>query len=222
MDHQTDPREEFERALELVVANKGYVSKYYEMDPETDDLIANGEQLENGMRVICEDPDPKNDLDTMQSGDRQWWNIGITRERANRWNRWMTVSEVIPGDEITEFVGVYDDGTKKKFNVASLVGWYVKKDSLETVRQAEEAFAEIVREELDQRTFGSPWNKDQGTGLDGMELEMDRLKAEETNPPATETQDLSWVKPLPEELINKPKAGDVYIQTVDINKPHDH
>lgn len=102
----------------------GFVDKFYEMNPLSEDLIK-GHQLEDGMRVLIADPRFRPDL----AYPIYFYTNMAFREGALRWNRWMTVTE-FDGDlaesGLVSFIGLYDDGTKKDFILSSLHGWFVK------------------------------------------------------------------------------------------------
>lgn len=104
-----------------------FVCKHYEMDPETEDLLFDATQLANGLTVLIETPDLRVFPEHTDSLPE--------RERALRWNRWMTISDLTI-DEVADevlFIATYEDGTKKKITTSADYAWYVKKDSLEAV-----------------------------------------------------------------------------------------
>lgn len=107
--------------------DNNYVDQYYQMDPNTDDLIR-GSELRNGMRVLFEDPttrlliDPKGELTNKQ------------RSVTDKWNRWCIVSDLRTEGRTSYFIGLYDDGTKFTFARDLNNGWYVKKDSIPSVK----------------------------------------------------------------------------------------
>ena len=119
-----------------------FVDKFYEMNPETDDLLAEGTELENGMIVLLEDSlmreDPER-VDSTALGTR------YQQERLREVNRWCEVmnfkvqrrfehddmgSVLTEVDPLVEFVALYSDGTKKKRRYAASYAWIVKKDSI--------------------------------------------------------------------------------------------
>lgn len=103
-----------------------YVDKFYEMDPETEDLIR-GDELRNDMVVVIEDGMLRADTEHLRS------RYDSERARAN--NRWCTVSSIrrrYTGDDnaIVSFIGVYEDGVKKERSFSESYCWIVKKDSM--------------------------------------------------------------------------------------------
>lgn len=109
--------------------NQDFVSKFYRMNPETDDLIPFGDQLVNGMMVLIE----SNDFRTRADRPLEDWEL----ERALVNNRWCEVSNlrISPprhdNPVLVEFIGVYEDGTKAKRAYSYSYSWYVKKDSIQ-------------------------------------------------------------------------------------------
>lgn len=100
-----------------------FVEKYYEMDPETEDLLDNGTLVIPGMKVLIESP----------SG-RQTIYDGMTEDEiaeARVTNRWATVvsSKVHRGGDLS-FIALYDDGVKRKVVEDVQAAWLVKKDSI--------------------------------------------------------------------------------------------
>lgn len=101
-----------------------YESKYFTMNPETDDLLLNGHQLENAMIVLIENPDhrthiPEN-LDDMHI-EHQF--------NADEKNRWCRVSQLEKHIQFVRFIAIYADGTKRKRVYDIHDAWFVKKDS---------------------------------------------------------------------------------------------
>lgn len=111
------------------------VSKFYRMNPETDDMISNGQLLENGMIVLLEDSMIRADPDSPLSK--------YEVHRAEETNRWCEVSEleirrrfehgetgyaIGEGSPLVTFVGIYSDGVKIKRSYDSSYAWLVKKN----------------------------------------------------------------------------------------------
>ena len=113
-----------------------FVDKFYEMDPQFEDLLPDGTYLQDGMVVLVEDSfiraDPSND---------NKYEI----ERARETNRWATVSHIkvmkrwehddmgrVLGESspLVSFVATYGDGTKKKRSYDASYAWIVKLDSM--------------------------------------------------------------------------------------------
>lgn len=102
-----------------------YVSKFYVMEPQHDDLVF-GDALREGMIVLLEDSLMRQDMNYVTSG--------YDLERADEVNRWCVVLDlkVIPrdGSPLVRFVGEYEDGTKKVRTYDASFGWLVKKVSM--------------------------------------------------------------------------------------------
>lgn len=108
----------------------GFVNKYFEMDPKTDDLLRSGKELEEGMKVLLEVPDYRLDLDVSGGVIERRTDPGMVAQ-ALKWNRWVTVSNLgWGGMDTCSFIGVYEDGTKKLVEVPDNFAWYVKKNSI--------------------------------------------------------------------------------------------
>ncbi|QCB93334.1 hypothetical protein [Cellulomonas shaoxiangyii] len=106
-----------------------YVDRFYEMDPQHDDLIR-GSGLADGMVVLIEDHLFRADPDRISTGD-DWSRYEQHKAREN--NRWCTVSELHRYRDLVEFVGLYADGTKVPRRYNESFYWLVKKASLEAV-----------------------------------------------------------------------------------------
>ena len=113
-------------------AQAPFVSKFYEMDPEFDDLLPSGLYLRDGMVVLLEDHLLRGDEDRADSK----WELARLREV----NRWCEVSHVVVtprhGDAsgpLVEFIGTYPDGTKRKRAYAASYAWLVRKFSVGSV-----------------------------------------------------------------------------------------
>ena len=102
----------------------GIVDQFYEMDPETEDVAREGAHLQNGMVVLIENP-----WDRAKTPDDMAL-LGAHLSDARMVNRWCTITDLEPGDEITSFIGVYEDGVKRQRRVPSWAAWLYKKDSL--------------------------------------------------------------------------------------------
>jgi hypothetical protein len=87
------------------------------------DLVPFGSHLENGMRVLIEDANRRANLELAEIDEGEM-------HKALQFNRWCVVKHLDISPEETEFIGVYEDGTKRKFNVPTNLAWYVQLDSL--------------------------------------------------------------------------------------------
>lgn len=106
-----------------------YTPAYYDMDPETEDLLDNGTLVVDGMKVLVEDHSFRADIhDAM---------LEASKAIARKNNRWCVVSNAKVINEATDtflsFVGIYDDGTKRKWYVSTREAWFVKKDTISRV-----------------------------------------------------------------------------------------
>lgn len=111
-----------------------FVPQFYKMDPATDDLMAEGRQLFNGMIVLVADKMMRQDLREIEGKDDAEISP-YALDRAEQYNRWCTVSGLTTQrrdhmEDLVRFIGVYEDGTKTKFTIASSHAWLYKKDSL--------------------------------------------------------------------------------------------
>lgn len=103
------------------------MEQFYEMDPETEDLIF-GSQLENGMVVLVNDfflsridPNKVEDLDSLNIHDRA---------RLLTDSQWCRVSSLFNEGDITYFIGIYSDGVKRNRSYHKTFAWIVKKESM--------------------------------------------------------------------------------------------
>jgi len=104
-----------------------FVSKFFQMDPKTEDLLSNGSMLKEGMVVMIEDDFGRVDVERDTKVER----YDLARALEN--NRWCTVSEIETHSQnydIISFVATYEDGTKKKRTFNKSYAWYVKLDSI--------------------------------------------------------------------------------------------
>jgi hypothetical protein len=109
-----------------ISAGSDLVSRYYEMDPETEDVLHNGTLVIDGMKVLIEAVDLKVDIAEDMTE--------FANHTARKTNRWATVTEskivdYKDGPHLA-FVGVYDDGVKRKISYPVDYAWFVKKDSI--------------------------------------------------------------------------------------------
>lgn len=107
-----------------------FVDQYYEMDPETDDVLTGGEDLEAGMRVLVEDPVQRINITSLQYYIEHDQPHGEILSEARMRNRWCRVTDIVIRDEFVTFVGVYANGVKRQRRHPIDMGWIVKKDSL--------------------------------------------------------------------------------------------
>lgn len=102
-----------------------YVPKFFEMDPETDDLLFDGYDLKRGMVVLIATDYCRQDMNQALEP--------FEKENADRFNRWCTVLNIPQTSEgHVAFIALYDDGTKKKIVVPTTHAWYVRKTTMNT------------------------------------------------------------------------------------------
>jgi hypothetical protein len=102
-----------------------WVPKYYTMDPATEDLLFDGTHLRTGMIVLYENDLERVDIERIKESMRP-----VEQSMADKWNRWCRVDNPKVNEGSLEFVGVYGDGTKRKFNVDVDKAWFVKKSTI--------------------------------------------------------------------------------------------
>jgi hypothetical protein len=111
---------------------EGYITKYYEMDPATEDLLFDANYLQNDM-VIAADSPLRFDLSQTPAspGDE---------EQARKFNRWFRVSHLFlsPNDGCVYMLATYADGTKRKLVQSMQYAWLVKKNSMPGAPQYDE------------------------------------------------------------------------------------
>jgi hypothetical protein len=111
-----------------------FIEQYYEMVPETEDVMPSGEDLEEGMRVVVEDPTSRKNLDELRYHiERGTAFSPALLATARMTNRWCEVTDVAIWDDegYITFVGVYDDGVKRQRKHPIDTAWIVKKDSID-------------------------------------------------------------------------------------------
>lgn len=129
---------------DLVCPECVFEPKNYELDPETEDLLFDGSFLRDGMVVMVERPSIR-----IRNTKRDLIGFGCLEE-AKKYNRWCRVEDVyLHDDETVSFIGVYEDGTKRKFRVDSSHAWFVKKDSILVDSKREQG--EKAGEELEKK-----------------------------------------------------------------------
>jgi hypothetical protein len=104
------------------MTEQNIVAKYYQMDPETEDMLPNGGAIKNGMVVLIADP---NNRFAVKETDLDW-----EMDRILERNRWATVSHVISDGTTVVFIAEYEDGTKKQRMMGFKSAWLVKKASM--------------------------------------------------------------------------------------------
>ena len=117
-----------------------YVDRYYQMDPETEDMVPSGDRLKNGMRVLIAQPSLRENVVPERLAQPD--NVA----NAQVWNRWCIVTHVTTwSNSRVTFVGIYDNGVKLPRNVENQEAWIVKKDSIPVESKTGVGFDAIVR-----------------------------------------------------------------------------
>lgn len=107
-----------------LVGGTRFVTKYHEMNPETEDILPDGGFLAEGMVVLIEDANHRG----RASEIRHDWQI----DHYKTANRWCTVSQlrVSISEDFVRFVGIYEDNTKRSREYPVGKAWLVRKDSI--------------------------------------------------------------------------------------------
>jgi len=138
---------------EFVKKINDFVPKFYEMDPETEDLLPSGKHLANGMVVLLAEPDRRHSI----SGETQDWIL----DRLRGDNRWCRVSHLtIKGSTTVSFVGTYNDGTKRLREFSIDAPWLVKLDSVGETAQRYLFVLEQVHRAMRVSASAGETNKD--------------------------------------------------------------
>ncbi len=119
------------------MAKPKLVSKYYQMNPETDELISS-ENLLAGMIVLLEDSDQRVDVSSGFYEDAPAWMVSRALER----NRWCMISDVkIVGvaEERVWFTATYEDGSKQRRTYDVKTFWLRKSIYHSDMPKAEES-----------------------------------------------------------------------------------
>lgn len=108
---------------EVIVIPEDFTPLNFRMDPATEDLIR-GDKLENGMVVLIEQAMHREDPDRAFNTEREL--TAYEMERLQRNSRWCRVTGLYTQGDITQFIGVYADGTKHSRTYNLSYCWYVK------------------------------------------------------------------------------------------------
>lgn len=100
------------------IETDGMVDKWYEMDPDTEDLLYDGGELMDGMFVLLENPEMRVDVREELTDEELF--------RARRTNRWMQISRVKVTDKHVSFMAEFEDGVKSKLEFPVDESWIVK------------------------------------------------------------------------------------------------
>lgn len=123
-----------------------FVPQYFEMDPASDDLLFDGTKLRNNMVVLVEEDNFRYSLEKFAAGALN----ELDRAQMLRYQRWAMVSDVVINMQNVSFIATYNDGSKRKINITTECGWYVKKESM-SAPQEEPAQISLPVVEFDYR-----------------------------------------------------------------------
>lgn len=101
---------------------KQFVSGYYTMNPDLDDLLFDGNELREGMEVLIEDANER--MGIHEHIMEQSYHMALMR------NRWCTVTNLVLEKEYVSFIGAYSDGMKIKWRMPIHLAWLVRKTSI--------------------------------------------------------------------------------------------
>jgi hypothetical protein len=99
-----------------------FVDQWYVMHPDTEELLYDGSELKEGMRVLIGDRRLRLDLTTERPASEYY--------HAMQRNRWCIVSKIELFEHQVIFLATYDDGTKFKRTEQTTYPWLVKKNTL--------------------------------------------------------------------------------------------
>lgn len=125
------------KSIPLVVGSEidvfDFAPKYYVANPETEKIVFDGMELQNGMEVLIEDPACRAKITPGLKDDEDEFDLALVM------NRWCTVSDFRVIDETSiGFIATYPDETQRKRVVDFDEAWIVKKrsvhDALETLK----------------------------------------------------------------------------------------
>jgi hypothetical protein len=102
-----------------------FVDKFYEMNPETEELFPSGAYLKDGMVVLLSNFE-------MRVLTTDWLSTS-QYDRAKEVNRWCKVRDIRITSGLVAFVGEYEDGTMRLRQHPVGLGWLVKHDSMLTI-----------------------------------------------------------------------------------------
>ncbi len=106
-------------ALEITDSQfREFVPRYYQLNPETDHLLFDGNELVDGMIVLLEDPGHRGVDEPMGEA---------TASARQMCNRWTQVSRLVNDGETVRFIGIYADGSQRKWVRPIEDAWLCKK-----------------------------------------------------------------------------------------------
>lgn len=107
-----------------IINEFGFVQKYYLMNPDTEEILFDGAELRDGMKVLIEDPQLRETITDRLGEDPAAF------AHAMQMNRWCTVSDFTSDFPNIEFIATYEDETQRKMTVDSKKAWIVKMASI--------------------------------------------------------------------------------------------
>jgi len=137
--------------MDEIQVNVEFVDKHYIPTSDTEEILY-GFELKNGMIVVIESPDLREDTESISWLRRS---VELYRQSLER-NRWCKVTKFLDDGNAIRFVGEYIDGTKFARFYDSTSTWVVKKESILAVKAA--AAAKKAYEDLrDDKTNVFDW-----------------------------------------------------------------
>lgn len=120
-EYEIPTEEEYERLKMAKEKNlSDLVDKWYDMDPEVEDLLWDSSELVEGMVVLIDNPMLRIDVRYPLSAEMLY--------QARTWNRWFMISHIVDLNSThINFMANYEDGSKRKFvAVAKSRSWLCK------------------------------------------------------------------------------------------------
>lgn len=96
-----------------------FVPKYYQMNPKHEDILFDGEELQNGMIVLVESSDWRMVISQDLESDGESLELAMCR------NRWMRIHHLVIREEVVQFIAEYADKSKKKVSFPLHLSWLV-------------------------------------------------------------------------------------------------
>jgi len=121
------------------------VGKYFTMNPETDDLLLTSYALRPGMEVLVESSNLRGDVNKYEDE--------MVMDRLLQYNRWCVIEDVrITKDDCVNFIGKYEDDTKRSFTLGASHSWFVKKESINKNEQIIEEKMTMIKDAVLEAT----------------------------------------------------------------------
>jgi hypothetical protein len=120
---------------------EGIVDKFYVMDPLTEELLMDGTMLREGMFVLIDRTESREEITSELKGSK------LDNARYN--NRWCWIKNIVIRGEQISFMATYEDHTAKKRVVNVNYPWLVKIHSLpDPQREKYDAVYQLVYQGL--------------------------------------------------------------------------